>query len=314
MNPQHPDQPLHDESFLASAPGTCSAVGDRHYHTDRSEPSTSRPASPRRVVPRLGPGHVFGRGRPALPHVPNCLFHSTVTVVNPQHPDQPLHDESFLASAPGTCSAVGDPHYHTFDGKLFSFSGDCWYTLAKNKNPLEEQFAVLADNARCDIPGWEHEACTRAVPLQYRGNVIFPAGNTRPVPVPLRCDIPGWEHEACTRAVKVQYRGSEVLLTRDSITLDGQAVQGSVSHNSITVEKIENSYFHKVTLANGLEVLWDSHTRVYVKSPGMLQGRTAGLCGDFNGSPEDDFTTPSGSTVLLADTFAQSWKTGDCTP
>ncbi|CAH1247383.1 Hypp7905 [Branchiostoma lanceolatum] len=39
---------------------------------------------------------------------------TTLTVVNPQHPDQPLHDESFLASAPGTCSAVGDPHYHTF--------------------------------------------------------------------------------------------------------------------------------------------------------------------------------------------------------
>ncbi|CAH1247382.1 Hypp7904 [Branchiostoma lanceolatum] len=114
VNPLHPDQPLHDESFLASAPGTCSAVGDPHYHTDGSETAASRPASPRRVVPHLGSGHVFGRGRPALPHVPNCLFHSTVTVVKPQHPDQPLHDESFLASAPGTCSAVGDPHYHTF--------------------------------------------------------------------------------------------------------------------------------------------------------------------------------------------------------
>ncbi|XP_078584665.1 IgGFc-binding protein-like [Branchiostoma floridae x Branchiostoma japonicum] len=199
-----------------------------------------------------------------------------MTVVNPLHPDQPLHDETFQAHAPGTCSAVGDPHYHTFDGKLFSFSGDCWYVLAKNKNPLEEQFAVLADNARCDIEGWEHEACTRAV--------------------------------------KVQYRGSELLLTRDSISLNGQTVQAPISHNGNTVEKIENSYFHKVTLDNGLEILWDSHTRVYVKSPGTLQAKTAGLCGDFNGNPEDDFTTPSGSKVLLADTFAQSWKYGDCTP
>ncbi|XP_035659279.1 zonadhesin-like [Branchiostoma floridae] len=199
-----------------------------------------------------------------------------LTVVNPLHPDQPLHDESFQAHAPGTCSAVGDPHYHTFDGKLYSFSGDCWYVLAKNRNPLEEQFAVLADNARCDIEGWEHEACTRAV--------------------------------------KVQYRGSELLLTRDSISLNGQTIQAPISHNGNTVEKIENSYFHKVTLDNGLEILWDSHTRVYVKSPGTLQAKTAGLCGDFNGNPEDDFTTPSGSKVIMADTFAQSWKYGDCTP
>lgn len=32
----------------------------------------------------------------------------------------------------GTCWAMGDPHYRTFDGYYFNFMGNCTYIMAKN--------------------------------------------------------------------------------------------------------------------------------------------------------------------------------------
>ncbi|KAI4793325.1 hypothetical protein KUCAC02_032797 [Chaenocephalus aceratus] len=47
-----------------------------------------------------------------------------------------------------TCRAVGDPHYHTFDGRRFNFQGTCTYimtTVAKKASDLRE-FTVTTKN------------------------------------------------------------------------------------------------------------------------------------------------------------------------
>lgn len=40
----------------------------------------------------------------------------------------------------------------------------------------------------------------------------------------------------------------------------------------------------------------------------IFSGNTCGLCGNFNGNPNDDFQTPSGLTVTSPSDFATSWK------
>ncbi|XP_039610072.1 SCO-spondin [Polypterus senegalus] len=171
----------------------------------------------------------------------------------------------------GTCLATGDPHYITFDGRPFTFLGDCEYILAHETNGL---FTVTVENVPCGSSG---VTCTKSV--------IVALGNT----------------------IVHLLRGRAVTVNSVSVRLPK-----TYSGSGLKVDRA--GLFITVTLKLGLALLWDGGTRVYLKLDPVFQGRVSGLCGNFDGDTENDFTTRQGVVEPTADLFGNSWRVSQSCP
>ncbi|XP_078657624.1 uncharacterized protein LOC144903401 isoform X3 [Branchiostoma floridae x Branchiostoma belcheri] len=173
-----------------------------------------------------------------------------------------------------TCIATGDPHYITFDGRSYDFMGDCSYTMVMNKMTDETDYSIEAENQECD------------------------SGSTRQL--------------TCTRSVTVK-TGSTVLKLKQgkSVLLNGEDIVRLPHRGPGVYIETATSIFQKVTLDNGLRVLWDGVSRLYITAPPKFVGRTMGLCGTFNYNQQDDFYTKVGDIETNPIAFANKWKTDD---
>ncbi|XP_074854648.1 mucin-5AC [Carettochelys insculpta] len=171
-----------------------------------------------------------------------------------------------------TCSVYGDGHYITFDGKRFSFSGDCEYTLAQDfcgKNSTNiGTFRIITENIPCGTTG-----------------------------------------TTCSKAIKIFVGNYELVLSDGKFEVIEKVHEGQVPY------KIRYMGIYLVIdFENGLIVLWDKKTSIFIKLSPDFKGQVCGLCGNYDGNGINDFATRSQSVVEDVLEFGNSWKVSPTCP
>ncbi|KAJ8384467.1 hypothetical protein AAFF_G00204880 [Aldrovandia affinis] len=173
-----------------------------------------------------------------------------------------------------TCRAVGDPHYSTFDGKRFDFQGTCTYTMSTimgNDHSLIP-FTILTKN---NNRGNKYVSFVRKVTITVYSETIAISNRRGMVEVNgVNSYLPA---TLAGGKLRVVHRGRDAVLTTEF----------------------------------GLEVKYDWNSKLYIMVPSSYFRALGGLCGNYNGNRQDEFTDPKGKKISTVLEFAKSWKVKD---
>ncbi|XP_037649588.1 IgGFc-binding protein-like [Sebastes umbrosus] len=177
----------------------------------------------------------------------------------------------------GTCWAMGDPHYRTFDGNYYNFMGSCTYTMVKNCHVDEVHPAFEVDAQNDKQAGSE---------VTFVGKVIIKVHGFTVTIVRSEFGLVRMDH----------------TLWNLPINLGNGKVKLSQSGLSVIVET-----------DFGLTVQYDWKEYLVITVPGSFSGKVCGLCGNFNSKKEDDLMTPTGSQTSSVVALGKSWRVPNVT-
>ncbi|KPP59551.1 hypothetical protein Z043_122517, partial [Scleropages formosus] len=173
-----------------------------------------------------------------------------------------------------TCTALGDPHYKTFDGKRFDFQGTCTYIIATTIDSASglTPFTILTKN-------------------DHRGN----------------------QRVAYIRTVTVTVYGQTVIISkaRGIVQVNGQNRYLPVTLADGKLRVMWSGWYAVLITDFGLEVKYDWDMKLYITAPSSYFRSLGGLCGNYNGDRQDDFTDLKGTKISTVIEFAKSWKVKD---
>ncbi|CAN9499392.1 unnamed protein product [Ophioblennius macclurei] len=178
-------------------------------------------------------------------------------------------------SIPASCAVEEGSHVTTFDGKTYTFHGDCYYTLAKveSKDESSPSFTILTQLMPCAHQ--EFDTCLKTVKLLLnndKNNVLmFTADGAV---------------KQNTQTLTLPYRSGDI----------------SIFHASSFHILLQTSFGLQIQIQH-VPIM-----QVYVRLDPSYRQKTRGLCGNYNMILSDEMRTPQGIVEGTAATFTNSWK------
>ncbi|NP_001384342.1 mucin-6 [Gallus gallus] len=176
---------------------------------------------------------------------------------------------------PGRCSLEGGSFVTTFDSRSYRFHGVCTYILMKSSS-LPHNGTLMAIYEKS---GYSHSETSLSA-------IIY-----------------------------LSTKDKIVISQNELLTDDDELKRLPYKSGDITIFK-QSSMFIQMHTEFGLELVVQTSPvfQAYVKVSAQFQGRTLGLCGNYNGDTTDDFMTSMDITEGTASLFVDSWRAGNCLP
>ncbi|NWY07779.1 MUC2 protein, partial [Nothoprocta ornata] len=107
----------------------------------------------------------------------------------------------------------------------------------------------------------------------------------------------------CSKAIKMFLGNTELKLENK----DYKEIQRDVG-NEVQYRKRTVGLYLVIEASNGVMLIWDKKTTIFIKLTADYRGKVCGLCGNFDGKSNNDFTTRSGLQETSTLEFGNSWK------
>ncbi|KTF85508.1 hypothetical protein cypCar_00046261, partial [Cyprinus carpio] len=172
--------------------------------------------------------------------------------------------------SPGLCTVEEGSHFTTFDGKEFTFHGDCNYVLSKDCK--ESKFIILGLIVPCSTH--QTDTCLKSVVVLFNNDMKNPL---------------------IIKADGTVQHNAEISLPY--MTADFTVFMPSSFHIML-----------QTTFGLQVQVQLVPLMQVYITVDQSFQGKTCGICGNFNKVLSDDLETPQGVVEGTAVSFANAWK------
>ncbi|KAK2117225.1 hypothetical protein P7K49_004111 [Saguinus oedipus] len=193
--------------------------------------------------------------------ISQCGTHTVCQLKNGQYGCHPY-------AGTATCLVYGDPHYVTFDGRHFGFTGRCTYILAQPcGNSTDPFFRVTAKNKE---QGLEGVSCLSKV------YVTLP------------------------KTTVTLLKGRRTLVGGQQVTLPAIPSKGVFLGASGRFVELQTEF--------GLRVRWDGDQQLYVTVSSTYSGKLCGLCGNYDGNSGNDNLKSDGSPTADKEELGNSWE------
>ncbi|NXP78171.1 ZAN protein, partial [Ramphastos sulfuratus] len=166
------------------------------------------------------------------------------------------------------CQVAGDPHYFTFDGRMYTFLGTCTYTLVEVVN----------------------------------------TSSVTPITILGKNEDRGLRGATYLKEVYIDVYGVRITLQKNqAILLNNERVYTPLENRvrGLSIESIGR--FIVVETDFGVIVKYDGNHHLEVTLPQSYFSKVHGMCGNFNDNLEDELSLPNNTLVGVPE-FGNSWK------